>query len=37
GQRVSPPLFETISVLGREVVLRRLKEAVALLQDVHAD
>ncbi|MBE0409659.1 MAG: glutamate--tRNA ligase [Anaerolineales bacterium] len=37
GQRVSPPLFETISVLGREVVLRRLKEATALLQDMHAD
>jgi glutamyl-tRNA synthetase len=34
GQRISPPLFETISILGRETVLRRLKEAMLLLQDV---
>jgi glutamyl-tRNA synthetase len=34
GQRISPPLFETINILGRETVLRRLKEAMLLLQDV---
>jgi glutamyl-tRNA synthetase len=32
GQRVSPPLFETMQILGRDVVLARMKTAVALLK-----
>ena len=34
GQRVSPPLFETIAVLGRETVLDRLQGAIKLLKDM---
>ncbi|MHC1741113.1 MAG: glutamate--tRNA ligase [Anaerolineaceae bacterium] len=32
GQRVSPPLFESMEIIGREVVLERLKEAIKILQ-----
>jgi len=32
GQRVSPPLFETMEVLGREVVLQRVRQAIRLLE-----
>lgn len=32
GQPVSPPLFESIEIMGREVVLARLQQAVDLLQ-----
>ncbi len=32
GRTVSPPLFETMEVLGREVSLRRLREAIANLE-----
>ncbi len=31
GQKVSPPLFETIEIIGKEKVLERLNEAVRLL------
>lgn len=31
GQRVAPPLFETMAILGREVSLRRIDEAHAAL------
>ena len=31
GQRVSPPLFETMEILGKEVVLQRLQRAHELL------
>ncbi len=34
GKRVSPPLFETIAILGRQVVLRRLHRA---LEAMHED
>ncbi len=32
GQRVSPPLFESLELLGRERVLARLRQAIALLE-----
>jgi glutamyl-tRNA synthetase len=32
GQSVSPPLFESMAVIGRETVLARVRRAVALLQ-----
>ncbi len=32
GQTVTPPLFESIKILGEEEVLRRIKEAVEFLQ-----
>jgi glutamyl-tRNA synthetase len=32
GQRVSPPLFETMEIVGREKVIRRLARAVATLR-----
>jgi glutamyl-tRNA synthetase len=31
GQKVSPPLFQTMEIVGREVVLSRLRHAAALL------
>jgi glutamyl-tRNA synthetase len=31
GKRVTPPLFESLEVLGRDVTLARLKETLALL------
>jgi len=31
GQRVSPPLFESMEIIGREVCLERLKKAIELL------
>ena len=32
GQKVSPPLFESMEVIGREKVLQRLRKAVELLE-----
>lgn len=32
GQRVSPPLFESMEIIGRDVVLERIKRAIAILQ-----
>lgn len=32
GQRVSPPLFESIEIIGRDKVLQRIKKAIELLQ-----
>jgi glutamyl-tRNA synthetase len=32
GQKVSPPLFESMEIIGREKVLERLSNAVALLK-----
>ena len=32
GQKVSPPLFESMEIIGREKVLQRLKLAIELLQ-----
>jgi glutamyl-tRNA synthetase len=35
GRTVSPPLFETMEVLGREVSLTRIRAAVARLAQEH--
>jgi glutamyl-tRNA synthetase len=32
GQRVSPPLFETMAIVGKEQVLQRLEKAIELLE-----
>ena len=32
GQKVSPPLFESMEIIGREKVLERLKKAVEMLE-----
>ncbi|KAA3648854.1 MAG: glutamate--tRNA ligase [Chloroflexi bacterium] len=32
GQRVSPPLFESMEIIGRETSLKRIKKAIALLE-----
>ena len=32
GQKVSPPLFESMEIIGREVVLQRMRRAVDLLE-----
>jgi glutamyl-tRNA synthetase len=32
GRTVSPPLFETMEVLGRDVSLRRIEQAVSWLE-----
>ena len=32
GQKVSPPLFESMEIIGREIVLERLSKAVNLLE-----
>jgi glutamyl-tRNA synthetase len=34
GKQVAPPLFGTLAILGREVVLQRLAQALALLQEM---
>jgi glutamyl-tRNA synthetase len=31
GQKVSPPLFESMEIIGKEKVLERLKKAIQLL------
>jgi glutamyl-tRNA synthetase len=31
GQKVSPPLFESLEIIGREIVLRRIKKAIEIL------
>jgi glutamyl-tRNA synthetase len=36
GRKNAPPLFETLEVVGREVVLQRIREAVARLQPATA-
>ncbi len=33
GQRVSPPLFETMEIIGKETVIARLEQAVEILSD----
>lgn len=32
GQKVSPPLFESMEIIGREVVLQRIKDAISILR-----
>jgi len=34
GQRVSPPLFETLEILGRQTTLQRIENAANLLKDL---
>jgi len=34
GQRVSPPLIESMEILGKDVVLHRVRQAIALLQSL---
>ena len=34
GQKVSPPLFESVEIIGREKVLQRLKKAMELLEQI---
>lgn len=34
GQRVSPPLFESMEIIGKDIVVRRMQKAVELLQDM---
>ena len=34
GQKVSPPLFESMEVIGKEKVLERLQDAIALLENL---
>lgn len=34
GQRVSPPLFESMEILGKDIVVKRLEKALTLLQEV---
>lgn len=34
GQKVSPPLFESMEIIGREKVLQRLKIAINILEDM---
>jgi glutamyl-tRNA synthetase len=36
GQKVSPPLFESMEVIGKEKVLQRLKKAIDLLHKMQA-
>jgi len=34
GQRVSPPLFESMAIIGREKILDRLQMAISILEDL---
>ena len=34
GQKVSPPLFESVEIIGREKVLQRVKKAIELLEQI---
>jgi glutamyl-tRNA synthetase len=36
GQDVSPPLFESILALGRDRTLKRLQQAISVLQEPHS-
>jgi glutamyl-tRNA synthetase len=36
GRAASPPLFETLAVLGKEIVRRRLRRAAVALRAVEA-
>ena len=32
GQKVSPPLFESMEIIGRETCLRRIQNAIEILE-----
>ena len=34
GQKVSPPLFESMEIIGREKVLERLQKAIEILESM---
>jgi glutamyl-tRNA synthetase len=34
GQKVSPPLFESMEIIGKEKVLERLQKAIEILQSL---
>ena len=34
GQKVSPPLFESMEIIGREKVLARLQDAITILENL---
>jgi glutamyl-tRNA synthetase len=34
GQKVSPPLFESMEIIGREKVLERLQKAIKILESM---
>jgi glutamyl-tRNA synthetase len=34
GQKVSPPLFESMEIIGREKVLQRLQNAIRVLESI---
>ena len=34
GQKISPPLFESMEVIGKEKVLERLKKAIHILENM---
>jgi glutamyl-tRNA synthetase len=36
GQKVSPPLFESMAIIGKEEVLERVNHAVTMLRDLAA-
>jgi glutamyl-tRNA synthetase len=35
GQKVSPPLFESMEIIGRDVCLRRIQNAIELLEKIN--
>jgi len=35
AQKVSPPVFETMEIIGREKVLERIRKAITLLESMH--
>ena len=37
GQNISPPLFETMEILGRYLSLARIKSAISLLESISAN
>ena len=34
GQKVSPPLFESMEIIGQEKVLERLRRAISILESL---
>ncbi len=37
AQKVSPPIFETMTIIGRPTVMRRLEHAIAVLEELAAE
>jgi glutamyl-tRNA synthetase len=37
GQKVSPPLLESMQIIGKDVVLERLSTAIELLESISAE